>query len=125
MSDGATSWFEIPARDHDRAVAFYQTVLGATLSPETKVPLPPGMRMSVFPNDRASGAIVSCEGYSPSADGVVVYLNAGGDLAPALARVAAAGGRVLIGKMAIGGDCGFFAHILDCEGNRIGLHSMA
>ncbi len=41
----------------------------------------------------------------------------------ALARVAAAGGKVVHAKTFIKEGWGYFAIILDCEGNAIGLHS--
>jgi predicted enzyme related to lactoylglutathione lyase len=51
-----------------------------------------------------------------------VYFNAGADLAPVLARVEPAGGRVVMGKT---GDekSGYVAFFIDTEGNRVGLHS--
>jgi predicted enzyme related to lactoylglutathione lyase len=52
----------------------------------------------------------------------VVYLNAGEDLAVALAKVEGAGGQVLVPKTGIG-ENGFFAYFLDTEGNKVGLHS--
>jgi predicted enzyme related to lactoylglutathione lyase len=53
----------------------------------------------------------------------VVYLNAGDDLDGAVARVEAAGGKVLLGKTRISEDIGSIAHFLDTEGNRVALHS--
>jgi predicted enzyme related to lactoylglutathione lyase len=44
-------------------------------------------------------------------------------IAETLARVPAAGGTVVLPKTEIGPH-GFIAHILDTEGNRIGLHSL-
>jgi uncharacterized protein len=45
-------------------------------------------------------------------------------LALMLARVVPAGGSVLVPKTEIGNDFGFFAHFVDTEGNKLGLHSM-
>lgn len=41
------------------------------------------------------------------------------------ARVAPAGGAVAAPKTAIGNSFDFFAHFIDSEGNRVGLHSKA
>ena len=41
-----------------------------------------------------------------------------------LARVERAGGSIVVPKTDIGGDFGFFAHFVDTEGNKVGLHSM-
>jgi uncharacterized protein len=41
-----------------------------------------------------------------------------------LARVERAGGSIAVTKTEIGSDFGFFAHFIDTEGNKVGLHSM-
>lgn len=41
-----------------------------------------------------------------------------------LARVAQAGGSIAVPKTDIGSGFGFFAHFIDTEGNKVGLHSM-
>jgi predicted enzyme related to lactoylglutathione lyase len=41
-----------------------------------------------------------------------------------LTRAEAAGGTVEVPKTEIGNDFGFFAHFIDTEGNKVGLHSM-
>lgn len=115
-------WFEIPADDHARAVRFYETVLAVTLKPEDC----PGSRMSIFPyagGEAVSGCVVSGQGYVPNPQGAIVYLNAGDDLSEPLSRVEAAGGRIAVPKTLITEEIGYFAHIIDSEGNRIGLHS--
>ena len=117
----ALNWFEIPATDYDRAVKFYNTVLASELQP---MDMGDGPLMAMFPaEDGISGAVIKAEGYTPSADGSVIYLNAGADLSDALGRVEAAGGQVLVPKTGIG-ENGFFAFLLDTEGNKVGLHSM-
>jgi uncharacterized protein len=55
----------------------------------------------------------------------VVYLNAGATIDPVLARVAKVGGAVATPKTALPPGMGFFAHITDSEGNRVGLHALA
>ena len=118
----AINWFEIPALDYPRAKTFYETVLDLKI---TNAPMP-DMEYGMFPYDNdaegVGGGIVKYEGYKPSADGPVIYLNAGEDLAPALARVEAAGGKVIMPKTDIG-ENGFMATLLDTEGNRVALHS--
>jgi predicted enzyme related to lactoylglutathione lyase len=55
---------------------------------------------------------------------VLVYFTAhSGDLSNELARVEAAGGKILVPRKEIGPDYGFMAVILDTEGNRVALHS--
>ncbi|MGH2538289.1 MAG: VOC family protein [Candidatus Promineifilaceae bacterium] len=121
--DHAINWFEIPVVDMQRAGRFYRTVLGVELN-ETPA-AGSGYEMAMLPGERGvvSGALVKGEGYTPSQEGVVVYLNGGDDLGVLLDRVEAAGGQVALPKTEIGEDDGFFAYFIDTEGNRIGLHS--
>ena len=60
-----------------------------------------------------------------SSGGTLVYLDASPSLDAALARVAPAGGSVALPKQALPEGMGFFAHITDPDGNRVGLHAMA
>jgi len=108
--------------DFARAKAFYETVLGRPIEPMVMGSTTMGF-LSTDPN-AVGGAIVSGEGASPSRQGTTVYLNGGDDLAPMLARVERAGGSIAVPKTEIGNDFGFFAHFIDTEGNRVGLHSM-
>jgi uncharacterized protein len=118
----AVNWFEIPVTNFSRAKSFYESVLGITIEPMVMGPITMGM-LSSDPS-AVGGAIVQGEDASPSKNGTVVYLNGGDDLALMLARVGQAGGSVLVPKTEIGNDFGFFAHFLDTEGNKLGLHSM-
>jgi predicted enzyme related to lactoylglutathione lyase len=119
----ALNWFEIPATDFGRAVAFYGKLLDTQL--EAMEPMP-GFKMAMLPyapQEGIGGAIVEGEGYTPSSDGSLVYLNGGEDLNAVLNRVEAAGGKVTLPKADIG-ENGFMAYFIDSEGNKIGLHSM-
>jgi len=118
------SWFEIPVMDMSRARAFYTKVLGHTLS---DLPSPiPTMEMAAFPFEQnaahASGALVRAEGRLPRADSVLVYFQCQEDLAKELGRVEGAGGKIVTPKTSIG-PWGFIAHMIDSEGNRVGLAS--
>jgi uncharacterized protein len=118
----ALSWFEIPVTNFARAKAFYETVLGQTIEPMVMGPTTMGF-LSTDPN-AVSGAIVHSEDAIPSKAGTIVYLNGGADLALMLARVEPAGGAIAVPKTEIGNDFGCFAHFIDTEGNKVGLHSM-
>lgn len=116
-------WFEIPVVDLDRAEKFYQTILGTTLE---RQPEKDGMTMSWFPMLEnaygAPGSLVLNEMIKPATGGagVVIYFTVP-DFDDALARVESAGGKIVVPKTDIG-EHGFFATILDSEGNRIALH---
>ena len=117
---GNAVWFEIPSSDFERAVKFYESVFQVELRRE-KI----GGDLAVFPGEEPSvtGAIVSQAGYVPAANGAVVYLSAGNDLNRMLARVVADGGKIVEPKTALPPGMGHYAHFVDSEGNRIGLHS--
>ena len=120
----AIDWFEIPVRNMDRAAAFYETLLGTTIRRETIGP----NALGVFTYDveqGVGGCLLAGEHVpAPSLDGSLVYLNAGPSLDAVVARVEAAGGRVLVPKVTLPGDMGCFVHIADTEGNRVGLHAL-
>ncbi len=119
----ALNWFEIPVTDIERAMKFYSTVMAVELHKMTM----DYTTMAMFPAEKGevSGAIVSGQGYEPSMTGTLVYLKGGDDLAVPLARVEAAGGKILVPKTDIGSGFGFFAIFTDTEGNKVGLHSAA
>ena len=116
----AINWFELPVVNLERAQKFYETVLGKKLKPE----LAGGIPMVLFGNEGkgVGGALIKDERRKPMTDGAVVYLNANGVLDACIARVSAAGGKVLQPKTDIGPP-GFIAMVLDTEGNCVGLHT--
>jgi len=120
----ALNWFEIPVRDIERAQKFYEATLAAPLRRE-----PMGSyTLAVFGTDDAAvgGCLLAgAEAPAPSRDGTVVYLNANPSLDAVLARVEPAGGRITMPKVTLPGGMGCFAHIVDPEGNRVGLHAQA
>ena len=120
----AINWFEIPVANFERAVTFYERILNTTLHIDTSFP---GMRMAIFPHECPSvgGALFEHAEARPHADGVRIYLNGGDDLGPILDRVVDAGGRIIMPKMLLREDIGHIGMFADCEGNIIGLHSMA
>ena len=120
--DDALTWFEIAATDLGRATRFYEAVLGRAMKAETMG----NMTMSVFPYQQpgVGGCVLAGEGHAPSPNGTVIYLNAGPKIDAALARVTKAGGKIVLPKTALPGNMGFFAHVIDSEGNRVGLHAL-
>ncbi len=137
MNTNPVGWFEIYVQDMARAKAFYERVLGLTLEKLSTPPSPelPGgtaqgpeaMEMWSFPGQQQGygtpGALVRMPGVPSGGNSVLVYFMCA-DCAVEAGRVAAAGGKVVKEKFPIG-QYGFIAHVLDTEGNMIGLHSMA
>jgi predicted enzyme related to lactoylglutathione lyase len=124
--NNAISWFEIPATDIDRAQKFYETIFQIQMQPMDFQ----GVKMRLFPLDDPmkgiGGSIIDTGGFhKPSAtDGPLIYLNGNPDVQIVLARVEAAGGKILIPKRPISEEFGFMALFIDTEGNRIALHSV-
>ncbi len=120
----AIHWFEIPVTDLDRAQAFYEAVLAAPLRREPMGPT----TLAVLPYTEPAigGALMAgAQGAAPSVNGTLVYLNVNPSLDAALARALAAGGQLLVPRVDLPGGMGSFVHVLDVEGNRIGLHAQA
>lgn len=124
-NDNVVGWFEIPVTDMDRAVRFYEAVLAIKLERHLLGPLEMAWFPTVAGGTGSAGTLVRHEAYyKPSADGVLLYFTAkSGDVANELARVEAAGGKILAPKKLISPEYGHMALILDTEGNRIALHS--
>jgi predicted enzyme related to lactoylglutathione lyase len=113
-------WLEITTTNLERAKDFYSNIFNL----EFQLSEMPEYKMYMFgmPNSIGSaGALVQDNINKPSVDGTVVYFSCE-NLSTELERVEGFGGKILIPRTDIG-DFGFFAQILDTEGNRIGLHS--
>jgi len=72
--------------------------------------------------DGNGGCLVKEPSHITGTGGIRCYLNANGRIRDAVAQVAKLGGKVLEPIHAIGPH-GFRAVVLDCEGNRLALHS--
>jgi predicted enzyme related to lactoylglutathione lyase len=112
-------WFEIPTANLDRAAKFYETVLGVRLKMESAGGTLQALLLGG--KDSVGGALIQDPRRKPTAEGTIVYLNAGKDLDGCLERVTRAGGRVVLPKTDIG-DPGYIAIFADPEGNTVGLH---
>ena len=120
----AVGWFDIYVDDLDRAVAFYETVLGAKLEAMGD---PTGeTQMMSFPADMsaygAAGALTRSDHARPGVGGTTIYFMAE-DCAVEQARVADAGGVVIRPKFSIG-DFGWITLCQDTEGNIFGINSL-
>ncbi|MBT1695423.1 VOC family protein [Fulvivirgaceae bacterium PWU4] len=113
---------EIPTADFSRAMDFYQKILAINI----EVVEMEGIKMGLFPNagDGTVVQLLHADGYKPSVDGTVIYLNGGDDLQKVADKIEANGGRIVTPKTEIGPDMGFYAVFTDTEGNKLGLHSL-
>jgi predicted enzyme related to lactoylglutathione lyase len=122
MVTHALNWFEIPVTDFERARDFYGKILDFEMPTQQMGEHMMGFMLFEM-GKGVGGALIKGEGYTPSQDGAVVYLNGGDDLTTVLDRIEGAGGSVLMGKTLITDDIGYFALFIDSEGNRLALHS--
>ena len=86
--------FEIPVTDMDRAIQFYQDVLGHKLTRQEI----DGYEMAFFPRadgrPGASGALAKGDVYVPSKTGAIIYFDVP-DIDPVVERAQAKGAEVL------------------------------
>ena len=120
FNGNAITWFEDPTTDIDRAVGFYETLLGSKL-----INFPGGEPCFIFPHgdDAVAGSLIYRPHQKPATDGTMVFLNVDGKLDEVLTRAHAIEGTVLLPKTLIPGGYGYYACVRDSEGNHIGLHS--
>lgn len=116
-------WIEIPVKDMERAMQFYQVVF--KLSP-TEITTDAVRRTTNLVNMTPEGhpgiSLNQTQNFEPSDKGTLVYLDVGADLIDHLNRVEAAGGAVIEPKTPMG-DLGNYATIRDTEGNVLALYS--
>ena len=114
------NWFEIPVTEMARAKKFYETVLAVEITDSEMGP----NKMGWFPMEMgaagAAGTLILGDGYTPSHDGSLVYINVDA-IDPTLEAINGHGGKTLLPRMSIG-QHGFIAHFEDTEGNRVALH---
>ena len=117
----AINFFEIPATNHERAIKFYEKLLGQKLLRDEIQ----GVKMAFFRSNEKTvgGAICTGKGYRPTTNGIVFYLNGGSDLHLFLDKVRSLGGKPIDSPTHIPDQMGSFAYFLDTEGNKIGVHS--
>jgi uncharacterized protein len=112
-------YFEIPVTDMDRAVAFYEGLLGIDLTRKSV----DGYDMALFPVAQdgagATGALAKGDVYRPSKEGAIVYFHV--DNIEATVAKAKKMGRPILYPIKDIGPNGWVAEIEDSEGNRLAL----
>lgn len=113
---------EIPSVDFERAVRFYETVLGI----ELRVCDACEMEKMAFFSDfsiKPNVAISWATDFHPSRDGVLISLLVE-SIETALSLIEANGGKTVRPKTKIEADgMGYFAMFADSEGNTLGLYA--
>lgn len=114
-------WVDIPVADLDRSAKFYAAVLARPVQIEQFGEV----RFGVLDHQDGNGGclVVQPERVTDKV-GPLIYLNVDGRIRDAVAQAEAHGGKVVEPIHTIGPH-GTRAIILDSEGNRIALHSLA
>lgn len=120
----AIGWFDIYVEDMERAVTFYESVLGQKME---KIVDPTGeTQIMSFPANMnaygASGALVKSKHSRPGVGGTLVYFSVE-DCSVQESRIIAANGKIVRSKFSIG-ESGWVTLCVDTEGNMLGLNSM-
>jgi predicted enzyme related to lactoylglutathione lyase len=111
-------WVDIPVANLDRAQKFYAAVLGIAVHKEQFG----DVSFCVLDHKDGNGGCLVENAAEVSAKGALVYLNVDQRIREAVAKVESNGGSIITPIHAIGPH-GFRAVVIDCEGNRIALHS--
>ena len=114
------AWVEIPVRNMEKAIAFYNEVFQLSLEA-----LDFGHeKMALLPNDE--GALSLAKDFNPSSDGILPSFNVPDSMEATIERLENNGGKVILPKTKIEAEGrGYFATFIDCEGNKIGLYSQS
>lgn len=113
-------WLEIPIKNEERATQFYSNVFNIKFE---YIEMPDN-KMYMFGETEkvgSPGALVLSGLVKPSKDGATIYFSCE-NIENSIKLAQENGAQVLVDITDIG-ELGKFAHILDSEGNRIGLHT--
>jgi uncharacterized protein len=113
-------WVEIPVKDIHRATRFYGALFGQQLTPIEY----DGRRFASI--EVAEGqvglSLNQFEGFDPSPNGPLVYLNAGVQFDDMVSRIEAEGGKVIIPRSPMS-ETTVFSTFHDTEGNTLALYT--
>lgn len=109
-------WFDIPVEDLSRAMEFYSKVLNISVEEAH------GVAVLEHSGNDVAGCLFKSDDEKPSDRGLLLYFNVSGRLDAAMKAAEQCGGKILKPKEQIGAH-GYRTIVLDCEGNRIALHS--
>jgi predicted enzyme related to lactoylglutathione lyase len=111
-------WIEIPVVNITRAATFYRTIFDL---PPVEI-MDDGVRKTAtLINANPGISLNQTAGFTPSDKGVYVYFQLSGTDSNPLLKVEEAGGKIVQEKTSMG-DAGWYASVLDTEGNIIGLY---
>ncbi|QLC23807.1 VOC family protein [Parasphingopyxis algicola] len=110
-------WAEIPVTDLDRAVGFYEKVIGEPLKRDDTGPNP--MAMLPYPGGVGAAGHLYPGAPAGKGEGITAHLAVDCELDDAMARVGEAGGEIVSDVISI--PAGSFFYAIDTEGNSLGI----
>lgn len=115
-------WVEIPAKNIERAIAFYGMLFNQSLEYMEYE----GRKFTVIQvaEGQVGLSVNQVAGFEPNPDGVLVYLNAGAQFDDMLVKIAQNGGKVVIPRSPMS-ESTVFATFNDSEGNTLALYADA
>jgi hypothetical protein len=111
-------YFELPADDPKRAIAFYEKVFGWTIT-KWDAPMDYWLVTTGAMTNRVNGAIMPRR----MPEQVTVNTISVASVDDFTKKIVDAGGNVMVPKMAVAGQ-GYFAYCTDPEGNVFGVMEM-
>ena len=113
-------WVEVPVKDIHRAAKFYGVLFDQQLEPMEY----DGRKFATIEvsEGQVGLSLNQFEGFNPSNDGVLVYLNAGEHFDAMLSRIETEGGSVVIPRSPMS-ETTVFATFNDTEGNTLALYA--
>lgn len=111
------NWFDLPVINLQRAINFYHRVLNVDISEEF-----PGVAVISHQQNDVAGCLYVSDTYQPSIHGALLYFNVTGRLKEAIATAEEHGATIEQPLHPIGPH-GYRSILIDCEGNRVALHS--
>lgn len=135
MKPGNVCWFEIPVLNLDRAIDFYSTILSTKIEKRLVF----DKELAIFDKNKhlIGGCLVVKDNYVPGKSTILFFKVI--DLSEAITDTIEKGGAVVIPKTLlkqvntkgdtiiaqnlIDDNVGYYAEIIDSEGNHIGLYS--
>jgi predicted enzyme related to lactoylglutathione lyase len=135
MEQGQLIWFEIPVLNLNRAIHFYTKVFGLKITSAVLLDTEYGLIEKI--KNSVSGVLVKKENHIPG-NGIIFFFYAI-SMADALSQVMNCEGQIIKGKTLIkqknetgdvminnnliDNNIGYFAEILDSEGNKLCIYS--
>jgi uncharacterized protein len=117
------SWVEIPVKNLERAIGFYQTVFKL---PEPQIIADEVRRISILatptPEGKPGVSLNQTPNFEPSDKGTLAYFYIEDELSQTLQAAETAGGKIVEPGTPRGNN-GYFALVLDTEGNLLTIHS--